>query len=220
MRDKRIVYLTFHGVGLPRRELEPGEDGYWVSEEQFVAVVDLIRDRPDVRLTFDDGNESDVDIVLPALLSRRLRGQFFPVAHRIGQLGSVDGEGLRTLVRAGMGVGSHGLRHVPWRHLADKQLDEELVTARDVIADHAGTPVTTAACPFGSYDRRVLSRLHKLSYSQVFTSDRAPARPAAWLQPRFSVGRSDDVAAVQRALSINGSDRLLAEARIAVKRWR
>jgi peptidoglycan/xylan/chitin deacetylase (PgdA/CDA1 family) len=222
VRDQRIINLNFHGVGSPGRELEPDEDGYWISEDAFVEIVDLVRDRGDVRLTFDDGNASDVEIVLPALRSRQLHGSFFPVAERMGQPGSVDREGLRQLVNDGMAVGSHGMRHLAWRHMTDDQLDDELVAAREVIAEQAGTPVATAACPLGSYDRRVLSRLRKLGYAQVFTSDRALARPSGWLQPRFSIRSSDDAATVRHVLGIKADRRaqLLADARVALKRWR
>ena len=30
-----IVNVCFHGIGTPDRELEPGEDKYWISTELF-----------------------------------------------------------------------------------------------------------------------------------------------------------------------------------------
>ena len=39
----------------------PGEADVWVSREQFLALLDSRHDRADVRITFDDGNASDVE---------------------------------------------------------------------------------------------------------------------------------------------------------------
>ena len=220
-----LINLCFHGVGVPRRELEPGEDPYWISADLFTDVLDLAAAQPDVRLSFDDGNASDVEIALPALAERGLTASFFPVAERIGRPGSVDSDGLRRLRGAGMTVGSHGMRHLPWRGMSDEQLGEELVDARRVIAEACGADpadVAEAACPLGRYDRRVLGRLRRLGYRRVFTSDRARARRAAWLQPRYSVRRSDDVASVRALLGEAPAlrDRIVASARVTAKRWR
>ena len=62
-----------------------------------------------------------------------------------------------------------------------------------MIAEAAGEPVTSAACPFGAYDRQVLAALRRHGYSQVFTSDRRRARLGDWLQPRYSIRRNDTV---------------------------
>src|SRR6266511_1025697 len=102
------VNLAMHGIGRPARQLEPGENERWVSVEQFEEVLDAVGDRPDVHLTFDDGNSSDVEIALPRLVERGLTAEFFPLAGRLGQRGYVDRSGLRELARAGMEIGSHG----------------------------------------------------------------------------------------------------------------
>jgi peptidoglycan/xylan/chitin deacetylase (PgdA/CDA1 family) len=215
------VNLCFHGVGVPKRELQPGEAPYWISADFFAEVLDYASTRHNVALSFDDGNDSDSEIALPVLRAKKLRAAFFPVADRIGLPGSVDRSGLRALAASGMTIGSHGLRHQPWRGMNDEQLDGELVEARRLISEAAGVPVTAAACPLGRYDRKVLGRLRRLGYAQVFTSDRAVARPSGWLQPRFSIRESDDLASV-RALCERTTrrDDVLARARIAAKRVR
>lgn len=220
-----MINLCFHGVGVPRRELEPGEGPYWISADFFTNVLDVVAAAPQVRLSFDDGNASDVEIALPALTGRGLTASFFPVADRIGQVGSVDPEGLRRLRDTGMTIGSHGMRHRPWRGMSDEQLSEELVDARRIIAEASGADsaeVAEAACPLGRYDRRVLARLRRLGYHRVFTSDRARARRSAWLQPRYSLRRADDLASVRSLLSDPPvlRDRIVGSARITAKRWR
>ena len=121
-----------------------------------------------------------------------------------------------------MTIGCHGLRHRSWRSLDDRQLRDELLVSRGIVEELAGHPVTHAACPFGSYDRRVLRSLHNYGYRRVFTSDRGTARSDAWLQARNSIDRraTHDTIAQILALDRPGGRALLRRAKLAVKRYR
>lgn len=187
----RVVNVCFHGVGTPRRELEPGEDVYWTRRDAFLEVLDAMVGREDVRLSFDDGNGSDTEIALPALQERGLTATFFVVAGRLNRPGSLSRDDVRQLHAAGMPIGNHGMWHRPWRGLDPARAREELVTAREVLADVIGVPVRDAALPLGRYDRHLLTRLKALDYRSVQTSDRRWARTDQWLQPRFSIRRND-----------------------------
>ena len=218
----RCINLTFHGVADPGRPFEPGEADVWVSRRRFTAVLDAIAGRDDVRLTFDDGNASDLRHALPALADRDLHATFFVVAGRLGTRGFLAATGVRTLADAGMAIGCHGMRHRPWRALDDRALREELVHARHRLEDVVQRPVAEAGCPFGSYDRRVLAWLRRAGYERVFTSDRGSAPAKAWLQARNSVGAADDAGVLG---AIAAADRralagLPRRAKLAVKRWR
>ena len=155
----QTINLTFHGLGDIDRDLDPGEADVWVSRERYLSLLDAVQDRDDVRITFDDGNLSDLEIGLPALRARGLSATFFVVAGRLGTPGFLDADGVRELQAAGMTIGCHGMRHRPWRRLAGHDLHEELVEAKRKLEDVVERPVTEAACPFGSYDRRVLRSL-------------------------------------------------------------
>lgn len=182
-----VVMVTVHGIGTPKRPLDPGEDRTWVTLDQFERVLDAAAGRPDVRLTFDDGNDSDVELALPRLVERGLAAGFFLLAGRMGRPGSVDETGLRALLAAGMTIGSHGWDHVDWRRLDGPAAQRELLAAPAALAELTGRPVTTAAIPFGSYDRVVLHRLRRAGVRRVYTSDGGRARQTAWLQPRTSL---------------------------------
>ena len=195
-----IINICFHGIGHPARELEPDEQGYWIEPELFDAVLDRFGERPDVRFSFDDGNQSDLEYGLTGLLRRELTATFFPVAGRLDRPGSLGQDDLRAIGRAGMAIGSHGMDHRPWRSLDDHELDRELITARDRLAEVVGRPITQAALPLGRYDRKVLGRLRTLGYRRVFSSDRAPADTGSWLQPRYSVRDTDTIAGLEREL--------------------
>ena len=182
-----VVNLTVHGIGPACRALEPGEDGTWVSVAQFEQVLDAATGRPDVRITFDDGNASDLEIGLPKLLERGLSAEFFVLAGLLGEPGRLDAGGVRELLRAGMRVGSHGWAHRDWRTIDDAQATEELSDAHRVLTELTGRPVSRVAIPFGSYDRHVLHRLRRAGVTRAYTSDGGRSRPDTWLQPRNSL---------------------------------
>jgi peptidoglycan/xylan/chitin deacetylase (PgdA/CDA1 family) len=187
------INLCFHGIGEPQRVLEPGEGDYWVSVSQFEELLNEIGDRPDVRLSFDDGNVSDVELALPRLRERGLTATFFLLAGRVGTKGSIGPNDVRILRREGMQIGSHGFAHRSWRHMDPAAEHQELVVAAEQLAELAdGQPIREAACPLGDYDRGCLNALRARGYRHVYTSDRLPAVPDRWLQPRYSLRRSED----------------------------
>ncbi len=221
--SRSVINLCFHGIGTPQRALEPGEGEYWVSVEQFEELIDEVSGHPDVRLSFDDGNASDVEIALPRLRDRGLSATFFLLAGRLDTPGSVGADGVRELRRQGMSIGSHGYAHRSWRHLDTRATQEELVTAAERLAELTdGRPVNEAACPLGEYDRGSLRALRSRGYRRVYTSDRLPAAPEAWLQPRYSLRGHDDVPFLRALLR---TDRMrpataVRAAKQLVKRWR
>jgi peptidoglycan/xylan/chitin deacetylase (PgdA/CDA1 family) len=221
VRQQRLINLTFHGVGTPPRPLDDGETGVWVGSDAFVAILDAAVGRPDVRITFDDGNASDLEVGLPALTVRGLTATFFVVAGRLGTPGFLDAADLRTLAAAGMTIGNHGMHHQPWRGLDDAALDEELGTARRLIEDAVGAPVDEAACPFGAYDRRVVAGLRRHGYRHAYTSDRGTVAGDEWLQarntitPQDTAGVLDDIAAPVAPVAA-----LAGRAKLTLKRWR
>jgi peptidoglycan/xylan/chitin deacetylase (PgdA/CDA1 family) len=218
----RSINLTFHGIGEPERRLDPGEQALWIRHEQFLSLLDSVIDRDDIGITFDDGNASDVEHALPALRERGLSATFFVVSGRLGSPHFLDMAGVRALAGAGMEIGCHGMRHRPWRGLDRPALHEELVEARTLLEWATGRPVTRAACPFGSYDRRVLRTLRGCGYEQVYTSDRGTARCGDFLQARNSIGHGDELSLLERIEGLHSPiHRALGRrAKLAMKRWR
>jgi peptidoglycan/xylan/chitin deacetylase (PgdA/CDA1 family) len=183
------LILTLHGLGEPPEAITRSERNVWIPVEWFEAIVDALP-REDVGLAFDDGNASDVEQALPRLAQRGMTARFFPLAGRIGAAGYLGAGDISKLVAAGMGIGSHGLHHRDWRTLDDRELHEELTVSRRTLAEIAGRDITEAACPFGSYDRRVLRALHEAGYRRAFNSDGGTGSLASWPSPRTTVNRS------------------------------
>lgn len=220
--QQRAINLTFHGIGEPGPELEPGEAELWVSRERFNSLLDAVADRGDVRITFDDGNASDLEHALPALRERGLTATFFVVAGRLGTPRFLGPDGVSELSAAGMRIGCHGMRHRPWRGLDAAALHEELVESRAVLERIIERPVSDAACPFGTYDRRVLRKARGSGYRLLFTSDRGTARADQFVQARNSVVSGDAPDLLGRIAALEGAPHRLLRRRTkqAVKRWR
>jgi peptidoglycan/xylan/chitin deacetylase (PgdA/CDA1 family) len=223
MPYRLVTNLCFHGIGTPERVLEPGEELYWVEAAQFEEFLEVISRYPSFRISFDDANTSDATRALPALRRHKLDATFFVLSGRLDKPGSLTRAEVRSLVRDGMTIGSHGIWHRSWRSTTDQELHEELADAAAAIADAAGCPVGQVAFPFGAYDRRVLNAVRRHGFTRAYTIDGAPARSDAWLQSRYIVRADDTPADIERRAHSPRGTPLTAAVRAGkslVKRWR
>jgi peptidoglycan/xylan/chitin deacetylase (PgdA/CDA1 family) len=184
----RELILTFHGLGKPPARATQAERDVWVDVDWFEAIVDALP-ATGVGLAFDDGNASDIEHALEVLLQRGRNARFFILAGKLDAEGYLSAEDVRKLHAVGMGIGSHGLHHRDWRTLTESELDEELVVSRRTLGEVLGSDVAEAACPFGSYDRRVLRALRGAGYRRVYNSDDGTGPADSWLTPRTTVHR-------------------------------
>jgi peptidoglycan/xylan/chitin deacetylase (PgdA/CDA1 family) len=215
-RAATVTNLCFHGIGTPARELEPDEAQYWVSEEQFEELLEVVGRESSLRITFDDGNASDAELALPALKRAGLEASFFVIAGRLDRPGSLSREQVGELARAGMKIGNHGMRHRSWRSLDAAGVQEELVDARAELAEAAGGPIEEAAFPFGEYDRKALRAVRQAGFTRIYTVDGGSARPDAWAQSRHTIVDSDTAATLEALARGEGG----RSVRTALKRWR
>jgi peptidoglycan/xylan/chitin deacetylase (PgdA/CDA1 family) len=190
----REFILNFHGLGTAPACVDPGEHRVWLEEKAFNEILDAVRDAIDrlqmrILITFDDGNESDHSVALPALAARNLKAKFFVCAARVGRPHYLGKSAISDIYNAGMEIGSHGMRHVDWRGLSHSDLRSELIDARKKLEDISGHRICEVAVPFGSYGRREIVALREQDYECVYTSDGGYARAGAWLKPRNTVDR-------------------------------
>jgi peptidoglycan/xylan/chitin deacetylase (PgdA/CDA1 family) len=187
--DGTTLVLSLHGVGPVPEHAGPEERPFWCTEAAFTALLDEVVPASvdagvPIRLTFDDGNDSDVRVALPLLADRRLRADFFVCAGRLGRPGYLDEASVRELDDAGMGIGSHGWDHVDWRRVDGAARQRELVEARSRLSAVVGRAVDDVAIPFGSYDRGVLAGLRRSGVHTAYTSDGGLADGHGWLPTR------------------------------------
>lgn len=185
-----LLILNFHGVGSIPRAVDGGEYNCWLDQNVFEAILDLIGNQRNIRLTVDDGNASDHEIILPALRQRNLQATFFICAGRIDQPTFLSRKQVHEIQAQGMTIGSHGIDHVPWRGLPRDQLLQETIESRRILEEICGPPIDAAACPFGSYDFRVVSTLRRAGYRAVYTSDGGGAKDSQWLRARTTINRT------------------------------
>lgn len=216
-----VLNFTFHGIGEPPGTVDVAERDVWVAHADFSSTLDAICAQESSTVSFDDGNKSDITIGFPALLERGVPGYFFVVADRVGAPGYLTGDDLRTLREGGMQVGLHGMHHQPWRGLDDDELDMEVLDAKRTLEAELEDTVSIAACPFGSYDRRVLGRLRNAGFRRVFSSDGGWASASAWLQSRNTLRAGVAPADIERiAIGAGVAAASLRRAKTFVKRLR
>ncbi len=175
--------LLLHGLGEPPAHIPDAERPYWLPVEVLARILELARHN-NVRLTFDDGNDTDVHRALPALLSAGLTAAFFIPSDRIGRPGYVSEDDIRTLQAAGMEIGSHGRAHIRWTEVSDDAISDDVTASIDRLEEILDDHVRGVAVPFGACDRRVLRVLRRLGAGRVYSSFAGPDPDDAWLVRR------------------------------------
>lgn len=217
----KIHILNFHGIGSPSNQIDRAELPVWVTTELFTEIVAETAPRDDVEYTFDDGNVSDYEIAFPVLAEHSRQAIFFVVTDRIDQPDYLSRTQIREMAEHGMIIGSHGQKHIPWRGLSPEALHAEVETSKKDLEDLLGRPVLHAACPFGSYDRKVLTALRNAEYDFVYTSDRGPTKRKNWLQSRNTIHDDDTITSVRQILSPSGLLRsVIRKIKLCVKQIR
>lgn len=188
----RLLHLTWHGLGEPHSWLDAAARTYWVAPASFARTLDILPEIErssafEARVTFDDGNASDILHAVPALVARKRRATFFVCAGRIGSPGYLTAAQIREMAAAGMTIGSHGWDHVDWRVAPDNVLRHELVDSRHALSDLIGKTIDGASVPFGAVDRRVVQAASLAGFTRLFASSGGLTTATTGLIPRTSV---------------------------------
>jgi peptidoglycan/xylan/chitin deacetylase (PgdA/CDA1 family) len=123
-------------------------------------------------LTFDDGGESALTRIAPALEERGWRGHFFITLGRLGTRGFLGADGVRRLAAAGHLVGSHSVRHpLAMSSWPRRRLVAEWSESVDLLADVLGFRPDVASIPGGAYSREVALAAEEAGIARLFTSE-------------------------------------------------
>lgn len=187
----RVCILNFHGLGIPHAGVEPDEAPYWVSVDRFKSILDKVALRAEqgqkLKITFDDGNRSDLEIGVPELRARGLTGHFFVLTGRCEDPLYLSESEIRDMAASEMEIGLHGKDHVDWRKLDASGLSVETKEARDTVARITGQAINTVGIPFGGYNRTVVSHLKGLGFTEIYTSDGGHTSDQRRLRHRSSI---------------------------------
>lgn len=178
--------LMLHGVGPVPAHVSAVERPYWISNGQLDFIIGLARSQK-LALTFDDGNETDVTVVLPKLQAAGIKAAFFIVTERIGQPHYLQAEHIRLLHAAGMASGSHSTCHQRWTEMSDEEIARDVNASCETLAELIDAPVTDVAIPYGACNRRVLAVLRNLGVTRVYSSLPGPNSAQSWIVRRDCV---------------------------------
>lgn len=223
----QIFTLNFHGLGMPHSNVGQDEIKYWCGEDEYKRFLDAVvrlnaqpERKAQIKITFDDGNKSDLLIGVPALIERGLNATFFVCSDRLKDPTYLSQADIQEMEANGMKIGCHGATHVPLRKLGNQRLKAETTDARSKISEALGHDVSSFAIPFGSYDRRVMTALK--DFSAVYTSDFQTCYPGTRIIPRHSYTSGWNVDAFQENVTNlpTGPKAWLGQAKLMVKRLR
>lgn len=145
-----------------------------VSMGELLAATTQGRARGLVGLTFDDGYQDFLTNALPVLQRYGCTATLFVLAGRLGgenewsrpgpNKALLTADEVREVARAGMEVGSHGLKHVSLLKADDAELTAETVRSREILQDLLGRPVPGFCYPYGYLDARVVNAARAAGY--------------------------------------------------------
>jgi len=112
-------------------------------------------------ISFDDCPTNLLEFALPELHKRGMKATFFAPAGKLGESNHWDADrgmtkvplmqadDLRSLVKSGHEVGSHGFNHINLSELPEQEVCDELIRSRETLEHITGRPVNFLAYPFG-----------------------------------------------------------------------
>ena len=169
-----VPILNYHSVGevaddstVPRAAFAEQLD-WLVSRGCATASLHDLAERKlpprAVILTFDDGKEDALRVVLPMLRERRLRATFFVITAFVGRPGYLDWDGVRALRAAGMEIGSHTVDHPRLSDLPADRVEAELLESRRDLEKRLGAPIEALAYPFNASRARLVRAAKEAGY--------------------------------------------------------
>ncbi|MEP6634194.1 MAG: polysaccharide deacetylase family protein [Luteimonas sp.] len=199
--------LMYHGLHADPNARGRFDPVYSVHPTQFAEQLDWLlangyrtvplsgdstrTDARPVAITFDDGDVSNIEIALPLLRERGMTAEFFITSDFVGQPGMLSTADVRTLAKAGMGIGAHGRSHAFLEDLDIDALDDELRDSRARLAELSGQRIDALALPGGRGGERERRAALAIGYRHLFGSVPGPNRSMQsddWMQ-RLAVTR-------------------------------
>lgn len=168
--------LNYHAVGASDRssgfdltapELVRQLDWLVSAGYHTVSLPDVVQRRNldrGVALTFDDGSDDALRVVLPELRKRGMTATFFVITSLVGTPGYLTWDGVRALEKAGMAIGSHTSHHERLPDVPEHRAREELAGSRRELERQLGHPVDLLAYPYNSLRRKTVALARDAGY--------------------------------------------------------
>lgn len=179
--------LTYHRVTEdPRDPFAVGPRDFALQMEQVAAsgaaasLEDALEGvhsdkdgRPRISLTFDDGTRDFLTDALPVLSRLRLPATLYVIPASVGEPGFLGWEEIRTVIRAGIRIGSHGLDHRSLGRIPLQEVWTQVKESRRMLEERLGVQVLSLAYPYGTvrdFSEDVKENVRRAGYSSACTS--------------------------------------------------
>jgi peptidoglycan/xylan/chitin deacetylase (PgdA/CDA1 family) len=174
----------------------------WLADNGYEAVTlrqvynswqggDALPSFPIV-LTFDDGDPSHYENVLPLLRSLRWPGVINLTIRNQWHRPALRPRHVRALLRAGWELSAHTITHRDLTTLRPARLRAEVAGSRFILRRQFRVPVDFFCYPSGRYDDAVIDAVRAAGYLGATTT-------------RYGVAQPDELFTLQR-VRVNGSD--------------
>lgn len=128
--------------------------------------------RSSVRITFDDGEQSQYRNAMPLLAGHGIPARYFVTPGLIGTAAKFLGwDELNALQDAGHSIQSHGWSHKFLTFCSDEELAHELRASKQLLEEKLGALVEEISVPGGRWNRRVIEACALAGYRRVYVSD-------------------------------------------------
>ena len=157
--------------------------------------------RSSVRITFDDGEQSQYRNAMPLLAEHGISARYFVTPGLIGTAAKFLGwDELKALQNAGHSIQSHGWSHKFLTFCSDEELAHELRASKQLLEEKLGALVEEISVPGGRWNRRVIEACALAGYRRVYVSDPWVLTSMSGLEVigRFMVRRTTTLAELQK----------------------
>lgn len=217
------MYHALEDASHPAGAVDAGEQRYVLQVNQFSEQMEylhrdgyrtflldelqVLTELPEkvVVLTFDDGHASNFTLALPILQKYGFKAEFFITTGWIGTINFMTAEQIRSLNRAGMGIGSHGVTHRFMSDLPESELQSELNQSKKTLEECIGLPIVSMSYPGGRMNQSTDIAAQKSGYRYIGSSvpQRHRISPDSKIIHRFAL--TSDVDLDDFVSLVNGS---------------
>jgi len=199
-----MITLMYHGITSQNVKSPPdreaGAELYDVSVDNFRAQMLWLKDSDKKTiLTFDDGEMNNYKVAFPIIKEFGFDAYFFIIVKKIGKNGYMGFQELKSLIDAGMTIGSHGLSHSILTNLKDSQIIEELKASKKCLETNLGIPINDFSVPRGFCNDKIIKMALEAGYTRIFISQR-PEYLSLDCLPRIAVKTNWPLKRFQQAL--------------------
>jgi hypothetical protein len=199
----RNVVLAYHEV------MPESNYAYCVTAASFAEQLRLLDSLKktkslDVQITFDDGEQSQLQNAAPLLAEHGFKATYFVTPGLISTATKFLGwDDFRALQAAGHSVQSHGWSHKFLTFCSEAELAHELRASKQSLEENLGSAVEEISVPGGRWNRRVLQACAAAGYRRVYISDPWVETEIGGIEVigRFMVRRTTTIAELEKIVA-------------------